>query len=64
MQVTEKKTNLEYFTPALYIILAEICYDELPFLQKIYLAVPGQSCSLWDLVLWPGIEPGSPEMRV
>lgn len=36
MQVTEKKTNLEYFTPALYIILAEICCDELPFLKKLY----------------------------
>ena len=24
----------------------------------IYLAVPGLSCSMWDLVCWPGIKPG------
>ena len=35
------------------------------FLKKylnIYLAMPGLSCSMWDLVPWPGIEPGSPAL--
>ena len=27
------------------------------FLSFIYLAAPGLSCSTWDLVSWPGIEP-------
>ena len=26
----------------------------------IYLAVLGLTCSMWDLVPWPGIKPGSP----
>ena len=26
----------------------------------IYLAAPDLSCSMWDLVPWPGIEPGAP----
>ena len=25
---------------------------------SIYLAAPGHSCSMWDLVPWPGIKPG------
>ena len=29
---------------------------------NIYLAMPGLSCSMWDLVPWPGIEPGSPAL--
>ena len=28
----------------------------------IYLAAPGLSCSMWDLVPWPGIEPGPPAL--
>ena len=28
----------------------------------IYLAVPGLSCGLWDLVLWPGIKPMPPAL--
>ena len=28
-----------------------------------YLAAPGLSCGVQDLVLWPGIEPGSPAFR-
>ena len=33
------------------------------FLIFIYLAVPGLSCSMWDLVPWPGMEPGSPPLE-
>ena len=29
----------------------------------IYLAVPGPSCSIWDLVPWPGIKPGTPALE-
>ena len=41
-----------------------ICY--LDFFKNLfmYLAVPGLSCSMWDLVLWPGIEPGPPALGV
>ena len=28
----------------------------------IYLAAPGLSCGMWDLVPWPGIEPGLPAL--
>ena len=28
------------------------------FFPIVYLAVPGLSCSVWDLVPQPGIEPG------
>ena len=28
----------------------------------IYLAAPGLSCGMWDLVPWPGIKPGSPAL--
>ena len=28
--------------------------------QFIYFTAPGLSCSMWDLVPWPGTEPGSP----
>ena len=28
----------------------------------IYLAVPNNNCSMWDLVPWPGIEPGPPAL--
>ena len=28
----------------------------------IYLAALGLSCGMWDLVLWPGIEPGPPAL--
>ena len=28
----------------------------------MYLAVPNLSCCLWDLVLWPGVKPGSPAL--
>ena len=28
----------------------------------IYLAAPGLSCSMWDLVPWPGIKPGPPAL--
>ena len=31
---------------------------------SIYLAVLGLSCSKWDLVPWPGIEPRPPELGV
>ena len=27
-----------------------------------YFAVPGLSCSMWDLIPWPGIEPGPPTL--
>ena len=30
----------------------------------IYLEVPGLSCGIWDLVPWPGIEPGFPALVV
>ena len=35
-------------------------WADISFLKKIiyYLAVPGLSCGMWDLVPWPGIEPG------
>ena len=29
-----------------------------------YLAVPGLICGMWDLVPWPGIEPGYPTLGV
>ena len=29
----------------------------------IYLAVPGLSCVMWDLVPGPGIQPGSPALE-
>ena len=32
------------------------------FLISISLTSPGLSCSIWDLVPWPGIEPGPPEL--
>ena len=36
------------------------------FLQYlvIYLAVPGLSCGVWDLVPWPGLEPGPSALGV
>ena len=41
------------------------------FKKYIYLAAPGLSCSMrtlshamWDLVPWPGIEPGPPTLGV
>ena len=30
----------------------------------MYLAAPGLSCSMWDLVPWPGTEPGPPALGV
>ena len=32
------------------------------FLIFIYLRAAGLSCSMWDLVPWPGIEPGTPAL--
>ena len=32
------------------------------FFLNIYLAVPGLSCSMWDLVSWPRIEPRLPAL--
>ena len=32
------------------------------FLVFIYLAVPGISCGMWNLVPWPGLEPGPPAL--
>ena len=40
--------------------------DKNSSLKKIflmYLSVLGLSCSMWDLVPWVGIKPGSPELR-
>ena len=34
------------------------------FLTFIYLAAPGLSCSMWDLVPWPGMEPKLPALGV
>ena len=31
-------------------------------LFSVYLAVPGLSCGVWDLVPWPGIKPGPPAL--
>ena len=31
--------------------------DSLLFIRVVSLAVPGLSCSMWDLVPWPGIKP-------
>ena len=36
----------------------------LNFCLFIYLAVPGLSCGMWDLVLWPRINPGPPALGV
>ena len=33
-----------------------------PFYFKIYLAVPGLSCGMQDLIPRPGIEPGPPAL--
>ena len=30
------------------------------YIHMVYLAAPGLSCSMWDLVPWPGIEPRPP----
>ena len=32
------------------------------FFFNIYLAVSGLSCGMWDVVPWPGIEPGLPAL--
>ena len=32
------------------------------FIFNIFLTVPGLSCGMQDLVLWPGMEPGSPAL--
>ena len=34
----------------------------LGFFFNIYLAAPGLSCGMWDLVPWPGMKPGSPRI--
>ena len=34
------------------------------FFPNIYLATPGLSCGMWDLVPWPGIKPSSPALGV
>ena len=44
-----------------------LCFLVFSFFLKylflfIYLAVPGLSCSMWDLVPWSGIEPGLPHI--
>ena len=31
--------------------------------QQIYLAPPGLSCGMWDLVPWPGIKSGTPALE-
>ena len=39
-------------------------FKKLLILLFIYLAVPGLSCSMQDLVPWPGFEPRPPALRV
>ena len=39
------KSNIDFFSGAKF------------FLKNIYVAAPGVSCGIWDLVPWPGIEP-------
>ena len=34
------------------------------FFKNIYLAVPSLSYGMWDLVPWPGVEPGPLSLRV
>ena len=40
-----------------------ISYIILKIFLFVYLFVPGLSCGMWDLVPWPGIEPGSPVLE-
>ena len=39
-----------------------IAADSFFFNYYFYLAELGLSCSMWDLVPWPGIEPGPPAL--
>ena len=36
----------------------------LPSFIRMYMALLSLSCGMWDLVLWPGIEPGPPALGV
>ena len=38
--------------------------DSLLFIRVVSLAVPGLSCSMWDLVPWAGIKPRPPAVEV
>ena len=40
----------------------QFMYKNFYIYVSIYLAVSGLSCSMWDLVPWPGIEPGPPAL--
>ena len=48
---------LSHFHMCVHIIYCQV-------MTFIYLAVLSLSCSMWDLVPWPGIEPGAPALRV
>ena len=49
--------SLSHFHMCVHIIYRQI-------MTFIYLAVLSLSCSIWNLVPWPGIEPGAPALRV
>ena len=49
--------SLSHFHMCVHIIYCQV-------MTFIYLAVLSLSCSMWDLVPWPGIEPGAPALRV
>ena len=46
--------------------LVSLTCENVYFLKHlfIYLDAPGLSCSAWDLVSWPGMEPGPPALEV
>ena len=66
--------SVEEICKGLVLIAKPLCafyYDALWLMQFflffflifiVYLAAPGLSCSMWDLVPWPGIEPGTPAL--
>ena len=45
-------------------ILSILFIKKILFSVFIYLAAPGLGCHIWDLVPWPGIEPGPPALGV
>ena len=62
-----KKT---YFYSFIWLLLQTTALSThlFPFLKKIFIfiswAMLGLSCGMWDLVPWPGIEPGPPALGV
>ena len=49
--------------PAFVFLVIQCFFKKILFLL-IYLTVPGLNCGMWDLVPWPGIEPGPPILTV